>query len=54
MQYSRLSKHSVKPGSAVWFGWILSAFFEGAPSYVRFDREVAKAKAEAEGQGKKN
>lgn len=37
---SRLRKHTVPTFSKLWCAWVFSSFFEGAGSFVRFDRIV--------------
>lgn len=37
---SRLRKHTVPTFSKLWCAWVLSCFFEGAGSFVRFDKIV--------------
>lgn len=37
---SRLRKHTVPTFSKLWCAWVLSCFFEGAGSFVRFDKFV--------------
>lgn len=36
----RLRKHTVPTFSKLWCAWVLSCFFEGAGSFVRFDKIV--------------
>ncbi|KAH8677925.1 hypothetical protein BX600DRAFT_506919 [Xylariales sp. PMI_506] len=50
MATTRLAKHRVPTGSLVWWLWIGSTFFEGVPSFKRFDRLVAEEKAKKEAQ----
>ena len=38
---SRLEKHSVPRFSALWWKWVISAFFEGVGAFRRIDRIVA-------------
>lgn len=37
---SRLGKHTVPTFSRLWWTWVLSCFFEGTGTFVRFDRIV--------------
>lgn len=37
---SRLRKHTVPTFSRLWCAWVLSCFFEGTGSFVRFDKIV--------------
>lgn len=46
---TRLAKYGVRRGSGVWWKWVASCFFEGFPSFGRFDRMVRK-KREAMGK----
>ncbi|KAH8880092.1 hypothetical protein GQ53DRAFT_755427 [Thozetella sp. PMI_491] len=47
---SRLSKHGVKRGSALWWMWITSCFFEGGATFLRFDQELERVRAQAKGR----
>lgn len=38
----RLSRHGVEPFTLTWLMWEVSCFFEGLPSWRRFDAHVAK------------
>ncbi|KAI1186400.1 hypothetical protein F5B17DRAFT_403836 [Nemania serpens] len=44
MARSRLTRHGVEVGSALWFLWVLETFLEGYPAVVRFDGLVAEEK----------
>lgn len=46
MQNTRLPKHSVFTGSALWWKWIAATFIEGIGSVKRFDGEVRRLQAE--------
>lgn len=41
---SRLRKHTVPTFSKLWCAWVLSCFFEGAGSFVRFDKIVEETR----------
>lgn len=43
---SRLRKHTVPTFSRLWCAWVLSCFFEGAGSFVRFDKIVETRRKE--------
>ncbi|KAI3317037.1 hypothetical protein HD806DRAFT_516107 [Xylariaceae sp. AK1471] len=50
MAWSRLAKHGIEAGSALWFMWVLETFVEGYPAMARFDglvREERKRKDSA-------
>ncbi len=49
---TRLAKHGVPRGSLVWWLWMGSLFFEGAPAFVRFDRAARRKAREVERKGK--
>lgn len=40
MARSRLAKHGVEAGSALWWKWVAAPFFEGVPAIWRFDALV--------------
>ena len=40
MARTRLRRHSVPTGGVLWWMWVVSTFFEGVGSFVRFDRAV--------------
>lgn len=44
MARSRLAKHSVEAGSALWLMWVLETFVEGFPAIRRFDQLVREEK----------
>ncbi|KAG5924573.1 hypothetical protein E4U42_004607 [Claviceps africana] len=48
LDLSRLRKHGVDRWSAQWWMWIVSCFFEGIMAFRRFDRVIARKKAEKE------
>jgi hypothetical protein len=48
---TRLLKHGVVTGSALWWKWIAMTFLEGVGSVKRLDAEVRRL--EREGEGKK-
>jgi hypothetical protein len=48
MAATRLRKHSVPLGSALWWKWIVGTFFEGFANFLRFDVIVAEEKKRKE------
>ncbi|KAG6010254.1 hypothetical protein E4U21_007303 [Claviceps maximensis] len=48
LDVSRLQKHGVDRWSAQWWMWIVSCVFEGLMAFKRFDRVIARKKAEKE------
>ncbi|KAF8252476.1 hypothetical protein K440DRAFT_594945 [Wilcoxina mikolae CBS 423.85] len=50
---TRLGKHGVETGSALWWKWALQTFAEGVGSVKRFDGEVRRLKREEEEKGGK-
>lgn len=49
---TRLGRYEVPVGSSLWWMWMGTCFFEGVPSFRRFDRLVEDVRAR-EGRGKK-
>ncbi|KAI0403467.1 hypothetical protein F4802DRAFT_599065 [Xylaria palmicola] len=45
MARSRLARHGVEAGSALWFKWVLETFVEGYPAFRRFDGLVREERA---------
>ncbi|RAH83620.1 hypothetical protein BO86DRAFT_387886 [Aspergillus japonicus CBS 114.51] len=45
LAYTRLRKHGVALGSAVWWAWVLSTLVEGFQGFKRFDRLVREEEA---------
>jgi hypothetical protein len=45
---SRLRKHGVERGTALWWKWICSCFMEGRGCFVRIDATVKRKRAEAD------
>jgi hypothetical protein len=45
---SRLRKHGVQRGTALWYQWIASCFIEGVGSFQRIDATVKRKTLEAE------
>lgn len=50
---TRLTPHGVRRWSGVWWLWAGSCFFEGYPSFLRFDQLVAEKRAAKEAKGAK-
>jgi len=48
---TRLRKYGVRMGSGIWWMWMGTCFFEGYPSFKRFDRVVREIR-EREGKSK--
>ncbi|KAG6042215.1 hypothetical protein E4U41_002558 [Claviceps citrina] len=48
LDLSRLRRHGVDRWSGQWCMWIVSCFFEGLMAFKRFDRVIARKKAERE------
>jgi len=48
LEKSRLRKHGVEKGSALWWKWISSCFIEGRGTFRRIDRTVKSKRAEAD------
>jgi len=46
IQKTRLRKHGVMTGTALWWKWIVATFIEGVGSVKRFDGEVRRLEAE--------
>lgn len=42
IHHSRLTRHGVATGSALWWLWVLTTFAEGFGSILRFDAEVRR------------
>ena len=51
MASSRLEKHSVPTFSVLWWKWIVSTFFEGFGSFIRFDK-IVKEEEQRKAQAK--
>ena len=50
---TRLGKHGIETGSALWWKWALQTFAEGVGSVMRFDAEVRRLQREEEEKGGK-
>ncbi|KAI0020441.1 hypothetical protein F4780DRAFT_372612 [Xylariomycetidae sp. FL0641] len=48
MARSRLAKHGVEAGSPLWCLWTVNTFWEGFPTFQRFDALVEEKKTKAE------
>ncbi|KAI0004794.1 hypothetical protein F4779DRAFT_630263 [Xylariaceae sp. FL0662B] len=49
MSRTRLQKHGIDFGSALWLLWVADTFFEGLPAMMRFDGLVEAEKRKREG-----
>ncbi|OTB04566.1 hypothetical protein M426DRAFT_320684 [Hypoxylon sp. CI-4A] len=49
MTRTRLSKHGIETGTAVWWFWIVNVVFEGVPCMQRFDGLVATERKKKDG-----
>ncbi|KAK5141105.1 hypothetical protein BJ546DRAFT_1028680 [Cryomyces antarcticus] len=50
MARGRLRRHSVVPGTSLWWAWVTSNFIEGIGAMQRFDALVERKKADKEKQ----
>ncbi|KAI0392466.1 hypothetical protein F5Y17DRAFT_357058 [Xylariaceae sp. FL0594] len=49
MARSRLARHGVETGSALWWKWVLETFVEGFPTMQRFDGLVKEERVKKDG-----